>query len=200
MANPSTPVVHSLPGSGTLSLQISRAALAKVAVSGTDLVLVLQDGTQHVLRDFAMQSMLRPGLKVAFTDAPMSAAELMGSVGKVAFSEMAGLVATSAAAEAAANAPAPTRAPPPTDSEIPPKAAAAEAAADAPPPTTPAPPPDSQGLATPATDALTGGRCCSARRAGRGRAHARAKKARTQLLRWRQSPRRSRAQTAALQP
>ncbi|OYU74701.1 MAG: hypothetical protein CFE45_34235, partial [Burkholderiales bacterium PBB5] len=90
--------------------------------------------------------------QVVFTDAPMSASELMGQVGKVAFAAMAGLVAKSAAAEMAP--PQPTQAPAPNDTAAPPRPAAAEAT-DAPPPNPAPPPPANEGLATPVADSLT---------------------------------------------
>jgi Ca2+-binding RTX toxin-like protein len=98
--NKSTPPIsHTIPDSGSLNLGVARAAVARMAVVGTDVVLVMTDGTQHVLRDMALRLMTDAKLKLVFSDGSMSAADLFNTVGKVAFTDMAAKVAVSPSAE-----------------------------------------------------------------------------------------------------
>uniref|UniRef100_UPI00345BED6D beta strand repeat-containing protein n=1 Tax=Aquabacterium sp. TaxID=1872578 RepID=UPI00345BED6D len=88
-------IIHTIPDSGFLNLDVPRGAVAKTAVVGTDIVLVLTDGTQHVLRDMALKLMTDAKLKLVFSDGSMSATDLFGTVGKVAFTDVASLMAVS---------------------------------------------------------------------------------------------------------
>ena len=88
MATAANTTIHVATEQGTVTLEVGRAAIQKVLVSGTDLVLVLADGRQFVLRDLAMRLMTQADLKVVFADATVPASELLAKVGKVSFGEM----------------------------------------------------------------------------------------------------------------
>ncbi|MFG6448763.1 PA14 domain-containing protein [Roseateles sp. BYS180W] len=82
MANEKNVVIN--PGTAKqVVLGISKAAVAKVVVMGTDLVLQLKDGSTMVLRDVALRQMLEPDLKVVFNDQTTNAEDLFRAVGKV---------------------------------------------------------------------------------------------------------------------
>jgi len=138
VANPQAPIVHVIPENGVIKFDMAKANVKQVVVSGTDMVLIMADGSQHLLRDFAVKLMMQPGLKVVLGGAEVSANELMQSVGKVQLSEVSAKVAITPGSDvvttdnrakahaddvppAPSPAPAPAEAPPP-----PPKLAAPE--------------------------------------------------------------------------
>jgi trimeric autotransporter adhesin len=142
VANPTNLVMHAVPEAGGVVLPITKAMVVKVAVSGTDLVLLLTDGTQHVLRDFALRMLTQPNLRVVFADVAVTAAELFGNVGKVAFAQLAAQLSLNATSEPLAVpvlSPAPR---PPQQQDDAPAPASATAASEADPslPALPAPP------------------------------------------------------------
>ena len=46
------------PDTGLLKLAFRKADVSRLSVVGTDLVLVMKDGSQHVLQDMGLQAMI----------------------------------------------------------------------------------------------------------------------------------------------
>ncbi|MCE4536433.1 PA14 domain-containing protein [Pelomonas sp. P7] len=76
-------VIHSPTGESVIKLALSRAALTKILVAGVDLVLVLPDGTQHVLQGAALRSLTDPAFAVQFQDGSAEVASLVAQAGPV---------------------------------------------------------------------------------------------------------------------
>ncbi|MCV2355711.1 hypothetical protein LNV09_16320 [Paucibacter sp. B2R-40] len=110
-------------------MALPKSAIAKVSVSGTDLVLTTTDGTVHVLQDFAMRMMTMPGLKLSFSDQSILASDLFNAIGRVAVADTAVRVAQSSGGEQSPSS-EPSAAPKPPDAEDP--KPSAEAVSEAP--------------------------------------------------------------------
>ncbi|MFG6461195.1 PA14 domain-containing protein [Roseateles sp. DXS20W] len=117
-------VIHPPSGDATVKLALSRAAVAKVQVAGVDLVLVMSDGTQHVLQGAALRALADPDFKLQFQDGATEASSLITQAGPVNITDT--LLRTVEKNTTDAEAPAP---------------AARESSSDMPPP--PKPPADS---------------------------------------------------------
>ena len=87
------PNVHTVPDTGTLKLGLKKADVSQLSVVGTDLVLVMRDGSQHVLQDFGLHAMTQPNLKIEFADAASSGADLLNQAGEVTIAKVAAEVA-----------------------------------------------------------------------------------------------------------
>ncbi|MFD2452633.1 hypothetical protein [Ideonella paludis] len=79
--------MHQIPDGGVAQLPITKAAIKGVSISGTDMVLTLADGSQHLLRDFALKVALQPQLQLNLGGQVISGKDLMKLVGKVDLSE-----------------------------------------------------------------------------------------------------------------
>jgi len=76
-------VIHAPSGETAIKLALSRAAVAKVQVAGVDLVLVMSDGTQHVLQGAALRALADPDFKLQFQDGDTEASTLITQAGPV---------------------------------------------------------------------------------------------------------------------
>lgn len=103
----SSVVVHQIPDGGVAQLPITKAAIKGVSISGTDMVLTLADGSQHLLRDFALKVALQPQLQLNLGGQVLSGKDLMKLVGKVDLSEATARVVQSPGSSDDAPAPAP---------------------------------------------------------------------------------------------
>ncbi len=65
------------PDTGLLKLAFRKADVSRLSVVGTDLVLVMKDGSQHVLQDMGLQAMTRPDLRVQFADGSADVSDLL---------------------------------------------------------------------------------------------------------------------------
>ncbi|MEH3086241.1 MAG: PA14 domain-containing protein [Xylophilus ampelinus] len=68
-------------------MSVAKSSVARVAISGTDVVLVMKDGATHVLQDAAMRVMLQPDLKIILSDQSVTVADLVAQAGSVDFVE-----------------------------------------------------------------------------------------------------------------
>ncbi|HEY9023833.1 MAG TPA: calcium-binding protein, partial [Burkholderiaceae bacterium] len=75
--------IHAVPGEGPVKLALSRASIAKVQVAGVDLVLVMADGSQHVLQGAALRALADPGFSLQFADGSIEASTLITQAGPV---------------------------------------------------------------------------------------------------------------------
>ncbi|MDR7297466.1 Ca2+-binding RTX toxin-like protein [Pelomonas aquatica] len=80
---PGKVVIHAPSSDATIKLALSRAAVAKVQVAGVDLVLVMSDGTQHVLQGAALRALADPDFKLQFQDGAIEASALITQAGPV---------------------------------------------------------------------------------------------------------------------
>jgi Ca2+-binding RTX toxin-like protein len=76
-------VIHAASGDATVKLALSRAAIAKVLVAGVDLVLLMADGSQHVLQGAALRALADPDFKLQFSDGSTDASTLISEAGPV---------------------------------------------------------------------------------------------------------------------
>ncbi|MFG6455798.1 beta strand repeat-containing protein [Roseateles sp. BYS96W] len=76
-------VIHAPSGDAAIKLALSRASVAKVQVAGVDLVLMMADGTQHVLQGAALRALAEPDFKLQFQDGATEAATLITQAGPV---------------------------------------------------------------------------------------------------------------------
>ncbi|MET0282729.1 MAG: PA14 domain-containing protein [Steroidobacteraceae bacterium] len=79
----SKPIVHSHSNPDVLKLAVARQDITRLEVVGTDLLLTMKDGSQHLLQNLALQAMVDPKLQVEFSDQTLTVADLLGEVGDV---------------------------------------------------------------------------------------------------------------------
>ncbi|MBZ8141341.1 hypothetical protein CLD22_15730 [Rubrivivax gelatinosus] len=80
-------IVHPATGDSSLKLDLARADVKAIKVAGVDLVIVLGDGTQHVLQGAALHALTDPGFRLQFIDGSLDSATLMAGVGPVNVSD-----------------------------------------------------------------------------------------------------------------
>ena len=146
MATKNQIIIHDVPDSGNVSLPFLKGRLMRVDVLGADLMLVTQDGTQHVLRDFMLRMLTQPSLKVLFGGSAVPAADLFASVGKLDFSKLVQHLSLNATSSTATTSAEPASPPPTTAPETNPLDDAAPKAAQH---TSPAPAPEGVALQLP---------------------------------------------------
>ena len=83
------------PDTGLLKLAFRKADVSRLSVVGTDLVLVMKDGSQHVLQDMGLQAMTRPDLRVQFADGSADVSDLLAQAGPISLAKVVAEVAVS---------------------------------------------------------------------------------------------------------
>ena len=83
------------PDTGLLKLAFRKADVSRLSVVGTDLVLVMKDGSQHVLQDMGLQAMTRPDLRVQFADGTADVSDLLAQAGPISLAKVVAEVAVS---------------------------------------------------------------------------------------------------------
>lgn len=81
------------PDTGLLKLAFRKADVSRLSVVGTDLVLVMKDGSQHVLQDMGLQAMTRPDLRVQFADGTADVSDLLAQAGPISLAKVVAEVA-----------------------------------------------------------------------------------------------------------
>ncbi|MEI7465866.1 MAG: hypothetical protein WCJ87_10995, partial [Burkholderiales bacterium] len=80
-------IVHASNGNAPIKLGVGRSGVAKLGIVGTDLVLTLSDGTQHVFQGMALRAMLPGSAQIQFSDGVVDATALLAEAGKVNVSD-----------------------------------------------------------------------------------------------------------------